>query len=353
LPAKRPTIDDVAALSGVGRSTVSRVLNGGHYASADVQARVRRAVEQLRYTVNPQARQLAGGTPRRIGLVIASDFDTEPNSYYYSAIELGALRTCSEASFDLTVHHFNQHDPSCPQRILDLARDGQLQGLIVLPPYVDDVALIAGLRDLGCPLVCISAGPEAQCFAATIGIDERESAKSLASLLIAQGHRRFGYIKGPQNHISAESRFDGFLDALRDAGLDQDSVLTARGNFTFRSGIEAVERVFTHREVPPTALVCANDDMAAGAMLALHRLGLAIPDDVSVAGFDDTPVSEIVWPPLTTIHQPLRAMAARAVALLGETISAGRSATPPGIELIPFRLIERDSTGPAGTRRTP
>jgi LacI family transcriptional regulator len=345
LQKKRPTIDDVAALSGVGRSTVSRVLNGGHYASAEVQARVRRAVEQLRYTVNPQARQLAGGTPSRIGLIIASDFDTEPNSYYYSAIELGALRTCSEAGFDLTVHHFNQHDQSVPQRILDLARDGQWQGTILLPPYADDIALITGLRDLGCPLACISAGPNAQRCAATIGIDERESAKALARLLITLGHRRFGYIKGPANHISAESRFDGFLDALCEAGIQPDSVITARGSFTFRSGIEAVDSVFGDRGAHPTALVCANDDMAAGAMLALHRLGLEIPGDVSIAGFDDTPVSEIIWPPLTTIHQPLRAMAARAVALLSDTIRAGNSATAPGFELVPFRLVERESTG--------
>lgn len=324
---------------------MSRVLNGGHYASAEVRARVRQAVEQLGYAVNPQARQLAGGTPSRIGLVIASDFDSEPNSYYFSAIELGALRACSEASFDLTVHHFNQNDRSSPKRILDLARGGEWQGVILLPPHADNIALITGLQGLACPLACISAGAEAQSHAATIGIDERESAKALTRVLIAHGHRCFGYIKGPVDHVAAESRFDGFLDALHEAGIEAANVVATRGNFTFRSGIDAVERVFGNRDTIPTALVCANDDMAAGAMLALHRRGLGIPGDVSIAGFDDTPVSEIIWPPLTTIHQPLRAMAARAVTLLSEAISAGMSATAPGLELVPFRLVERQSTG--------
>jgi len=155
---------------------------------------------------------------------------------------------------------------------------------------------------------------------------------------IALGHRRFGFLKGPPDHLAAVLRYDGFVDALRDAGLDS-APWTVEGDFTFKSGVEAAEKLLRESS-QITALACANDDMAAGAMLALHRAGLEIPSAISVTGFDDTPMSEIIWPPLTTVRQPIKDLAERAVHLLFETNGQVQR------EEVPHSLVVRESTAP-------
>ena len=343
LAEQKPTIDDVASLAGVGRTTVSRVLNNGPNVRPEVRDKVQRAVEMLDYKVNVQARNLAGGRSRQIALVHASDFDTEPNSYYHSGLELGALRACAARGFQLVSHTINQNAPMPERRILSLIEDGPWDGIILTPPFSDRLDLVEGIRKKSCPVVCISAGKEVQRVAASVGIDDMGAGFEMANHLIDLGHRKFGYIKGLSGHVSAEGRFDGFVRALEAAGIPLENAEVERGNFTFHSGIEGARRLLD-RPNRPTALVCANDDMAAGALLTIHKIGLEIPRDISVTGFDDTPVSEIVWPPLTTVHQPLKAMGQRAVDLIVDAIKAGDAA--PKHEMIAFRLVLRESSAP-------
>ena len=174
-----------------------------------------------------------------------------------------------------------------------------------------------------------------------VGIDERAGGYAIGRHLLSLAHRRMGFIKGPPEHRSAALRYDGFLDALREAGIDQ-APWTATGDFTFKSGVEAADRLLRTKS-GVTALACANDDMAAGAMLALHRAGLEIPRDISVTGFDDTPMSEIVWPPLTTIRQPIKEFTARAVSMLVE----GNPNGDARFEALPHELVVRESTAAA------
>lgn len=338
----RPTIDDVAGLAGVGRTTVSRVLNNQPNVREEVRDKVMQAVETLGYRVNLQARNLAGRRALRIGLVHASDFDSEPNSYFASALELGATRTATEQGVQLITHVINQNDPGAADDILARVRDDQFDGVILTPPFSDNVALLRRLRAQGVEVVCIAGGADAEAAALTVGIDERQAGFDIGQHLIGLGHRRFGYIKGLAGHISAEGRFDGFLAALTDAGIAADAVRWTRGNFTFRSGLDCAQGLLDGRGAV-TALVCANDDMAAGALLAAHKAGLQIPGDVAITGFDDTPVSEIVWPPLTTIHQPLRRMGGRAVELLVTRVT-NPDAPNSGREIIAHALVIRDSS---------
>jgi LacI family transcriptional regulator len=137
-------------------------------------------------------------------------------------------------------------------------------------------------------------------------------------------------------------RFDGFIDALRSGGLCERP-WTATGDFTFKSGVDAAEQMLRD-QVRVTALACANDDMAAGAMLALHRAGLEIPSAISVSGFDDTPMSEVVWPPLTTVRQPIKFIAERAVQMLFEAPAEGDEAIR--YEVVSHELVVRESTAP-------
>ena len=343
---KRPTIDDVAARSGVARTTVSRVLNNGPNVRPAVRERVMAAVRELGYQVNVQARFLAGGSSGLIAMIHASAFDVEPNSYYHSGLELGAMRACSALGLSLHTRAVDPHEPGYADIILQMVERLRCEGVILPPPFSDMHEVVEPLLAAKIPLVCIAAGEDIQQLTAVVGIDDAAAGKTMARHLIALGHRRFAYIDGPADHIAAGHRLVGFRAAMAEAGLDAEAMPVARGNFTFRSGSElAASLLRDHPEM--TALACANDDMAVGASLTAHRLGLNVPSQLAITGFDDTPVSEIIWPPLTTIHQPIRAIGQKAVERIHVALSAGQSATAAGLERIDFALIERESTAPA------
>ncbi len=342
LKSRKPTIDDVAALAGVGRTSVSRVLNDGPNISAHLREKVTAAVKALNFEVNQQARSLARGSSRTFAMINASDFDNEPNSYYTAAIELGALRVCADNGYQLQTHNINQNSGDFVGKIRAILERNNYDGLILTPPFADNVEIVELIHDRECPLVCISAGPVTSKIAQSIGIDDDAAGYQITKTLLEKGHKAFGFIQGLEMHISAERRFEGFLRAAKEAGIEDSAIIAKRGNFTFKSGIENAQAIF---DAPnrPTALICANDDMAAGALLTAHKCGLKIPTDISIVGFDDTPVSQIVWPPLTTIHQPLKLFGSSAVSMLINQI--GKS---PNIGLKPyfanFAIIEREST---------
>lgn len=345
--SKRPTIDDVAREAGVARATVSRVLNASPQASERVREQVMGAVRKLDYQVNHQARQLASGASRQLGLVFAANAEAEPNSYYHSAIELGAMRVCTERGYGLVTHVFDPASADVRGRIGQLLESQRCDGLMLTPPFSDDVELIGSLNDSGNPFVLISAGPVGRGLAISVGIDDWQAGYELGKFATDNGHRRFAFITGPREHQSAALRLEGFEAALAEKGHGRESLAVAEGNFTFKSGVEVAEELLTAQPAP-TVLVCANDDMAAGALFTAHRLDLSVPGDLSLTGFDDTPVSQIVWPPLTTIHQPLRQMGSKATELLIAKITPDVEPAKGAAQgyLAPFHLIERASTQP-------
>lgn len=340
----KPTIDDVAALSGVGRTTVSRVLNSGPNVRPEVRARVLEAVEKLQYKVNAQARFLAGGRSRLLALIHSSDLDTEPNSYYYSGLELGALRACAPAGFQLLMHGVNQHSLDRTHKIVAFVTSRRCDGIILTPPFSDDAELYEELRRKAIPHVVISPGDALRGKVAGVGMDDEVAGYEMTRYLLGLGHRRFAFLRGLESHASAENRYAGYCRALNEARLPAADMPATRGNFTFRSGAEQTAALLK-APARPTALLCANDDMATGALYTAHRLGLSLPGDLSVTGFDDTPVSEVVWPPLTTIHQPIRQIGSRAVERLIGLLN-GREVASGGFEVVPHRLIVRESAAP-------
>ncbi|MBV9528978.1 LacI family DNA-binding transcriptional regulator [Sphingomonas sp.] len=332
------TIDDVAKAAGVARVTVSRVLNNGANVRPETRERVRKAVEALGYSVNQQARALASGAARQIMLIHAHSPDLEPNSYYNSGLELGALRGCSSLGFDLVARAVDPDDDDRFRLLASIIERERPAGLILSPPLSDDIDFIAIAQDAGVGVVAVSAGERARGRVLAVGIDERAAGHAVGRHLTLLGHRSVGYVKGPHEHRSAALRYTGFLEALREANIAVEP-WTATGDFTFRSGVEAAEQLL-RGDTGVTAIACANDDMAAGVMLALHRAGRDIPGAISVTGFDDTPMSEVVWPPLTTIRQPIKDLTERAVHLLGEN----RPNDDVQHELLPFELVIREST---------
>lgn len=343
LTTKRPTIDDVARLSGVARVTVSRVLNGGPNVRDEVRARVMRAVEQLDYKVNPQARSLAGGASRLLAFVFASDPENDPNSYYESALELGALRACLALGYQVLVQNVPDQTPDSHKRVLDLIITQRCQGLILSPPYSDDVALIEAVLAQGCKVVAVSPGGPGRGKTDGVGVDDEAGGYDVTCELLRLGHRRFGFIAGLEGHLSADRRLRGFQRALAEQGLGESDCVILRGDFTFRSGTHLAPQLMDH-PLKPTALVCANDDMAAGVLSAAHARGLNIPADLSITGFDDAPVAAIVWPPLTTVHQPVKVLGQRAVELLVARLTGANLAPEPVFEQLEHAVVSRATT---------
>lgn len=347
MTARRPTIDDVARLSGVGRATVSRVLNDGPNVSAKMRARVTEAVGALGYQVNLQARFLAGGANRTVLLICASDTHSEPNSYYQAALEIGALRVSAQLGFELVTHTLALDGEDVARRILQLVDDSRCCGAILTPPLSDWPDLVAALIARDVVAVRISPGVPAAARTPSVGMDDEAAGHAIARHLLDRGHRRFGFIQGLAEHLSAEQRFRGARRALEEAGLDEAALTALRGNFTFRSGVELLPRLIAG-DARPTAVICANDDTAVGALFAAHHAELRVPDDLSIASFDDTPVSALVWPPLTTVHQPIQEMAARALGVIAAARGGGGGDAANGHEYLPFHIVERASVGTIG-----
>jgi len=342
---KKPTIDDVAALSGVARVTVSRVLNGGANVRDEVKERVRRAVDMLDYRVNVQARSLAGGSSRLFTLVHPSADESEPNSYWEAGLELGALRSCTEKGCQLLTRRIAKKNWGRKDWALDLIENHRCEGIILTPPFSDDLDLCAYIQSRGCALVCIAPGRDARDACLSVGIDDELAGFEIAKHLVDLGHRKFAFIGGLEGHFAAEQRWEGVTRALEECGLGRKAVTFFRGDFSFKSGIDLTPGLLGGRSAP-TALICSNDDMAVGALFAAHKMGVPVPDDLSITGFDDTPVSALIWPPLTTVHQPIKEMASRAIELATEQLSSTGRNADRGFSQLSHEIVIRQSTAP-------
>ena len=226
----------------------------------------------------------------------------------------------------------------------ELVEDG-IQGAILAPPLGDDEALIASLRASRIAIVATGSIRHGTAIP-SVGIDDRAAARAMAEHLLARGHRRIGMITGRENHASSLLRYQGYRDALDAAGQGRDDGLVAKGLFTYQSGLIAAERLLSLAE-PPSAIFASNDDMAAATVATAHRRGIDVPRDLSVCGFDDTPLATTVWPALTTIRQPTLDLTRIAFEMILREIAAP---SPPGDTqrvTLDYALVERQSDGPA------
>lgn len=330
----RVTIADVARHAGVSVMTVSRVVNQDAKVRASTRATVEQAIAALNYTPNVAARALAGGTVRRIGLLYGN-----PSSAYLGDLLIGALEAASEAGVHLVVE---RTDTAVDIQTIaeQLGRD--FDALIVPPPMSDREELRALLRERAFPAVFLASAMETDGLT-DIRIDDWQSAFDMTRRLIDLGHTRIGFVKGHPDQTVSDMRFKGYRDALTSAGLTPDDALVAEGRFTYRSGEEAASQLLsnTHR---PSAIFASNDDMAAGCLAAAARTGLRVPEDLSIAGFDDSSIASVVWPPLTTLRQPVSDMGAMAVRAL---VNARGAAVEAGVNIVAHAIVERGSTGPS------
>lgn len=301
IPASRVTINDVARLAGVSTKTISRVINQSPLVGEDTRARVEAVIAETGFTPNAQARALA----LRRNFLVALVHDGSDRGIL-EAVETGMLRGLEGSELSLVLRPL-ETDPAARLRaFLDQNRPA---GVVLLPPLSEQegLARLCDETDTRCIRLGTVRG------GGGLASDDRMAMASVVAWLVRLGHRRIGLVSGPETSLSAQQRELGYLDAMADHGLDRGPSLIVSGDNSFESGIEA-GRLLLEVSPRPTAIAAGNDEMAAGVMHAAGQIGLVVPQDLSIVGFDDTPLASRTWPPLTSMHVPWREMAREAVA---------------------------------------
>lgn len=335
---KPVSIKDVAARAGVSPKTVSRVINGEQHVRPEVRDAVLRVVASLDYRPNPFARSLSSSRSYLLGL-----FLDDPASGYAADVQLGALMRCRAKSYHLVVEPVDLNSPNWIDEIAKNIRALRLDGAILTPPICDNAALLDTLEAAGLPYVRISPRGEAD-RSGVVEMDDFAAASDMTRHLIALGHRCIAFIEGDPNHSASRKRLDGFRATMAAAGLSIDEHHILRGDFSFRSVLAPAAELFAAKD-RPTAIFASNDDMALGVLVTAMKHGIAVPDMLSIAGFDDAPTARAGWPPLTTIRQPKAEMAAAAVDILVDPRYRLHACDPDFRRLLRYELIDRESTG--------
>lgn len=340
----KATIDDVAALAGVSIKTVSRVVNNEPNVRPATREKVEAAIAALDYRPNLSARSLAGNRSYLLGLIYG-----QPGAHYVLDIQEGILEVCRPQGYELIVHPANHRDPNLLKEVSELILEKRVDGVMLTPPLSDNMQVIADLKAMNIPFVRV-APTEDKNASPYVETNDEEASYDMTCQLIAMGHERIGFICGHPDHRAVALRFEGYKAALVENKIALDKSLVETGDNNFDSG-EACGRRLLQAKSRPTAIFAANDEMAAGVMIAAHQLGLEIPRQLSVVGFDDTPVAHQIWPSLTTIRQPIRQMARKATDLLLKQLR-GKDVQLP-TSLLSSSIILRDSTGPVIKAKKP
>lgn len=331
----KPTINDVARIAGVSKKTVSRVINRSTLLNDATREKVQAVIAELGYVPNPQARALALRRNFLIGLI-----HDNPNAQTVLSVQEGMLEAMRGTEFALVVRPVERKSPQLLADIRHFIEQQRLWGVYVLPPVSEREDFAELCRELGCHYVRMGSG-RLDDAAHMVESNDREAVRGAVEHLIALGHRHIGHVAGPQGFLSAIEREAGLREALAAHGLAP--VAMEHGNYTFESGYEAARKVL--RASPrPTAIFAANDEMAAAVLHAAREAGLDVPGQLSILGFDDTPIAAHIWPPLTTVRWPIRAMARAAALKLVNPEEAGEQTS-----FFRSELVVRASTARAAS----
>lgn len=328
-----PTIEDVAAVAGVSRGTVSRALNGGKNVSSAALAAVQRAVLETGYVVNQSARSLVTRKSGCVAFVLSAPREKLTEDPNFGVL----IRTCTRALAVHGMHLIPVVSGSWAEReqTLSFLRGGHADGALLISTHRGD-PILAELKDRALPIVACGKPLGHEATIPYVGADDRGGARQMVRYLVDQGRERIATITGPLDTSGGLERLEGYCDVL---GRSADKRLIAHGDYTRRGGEEAMAGLL--EDVPNLdAVFVASDLMAAGALAQLRRAGLRVPEDVAVAGFDDSPVAASTDPPLTTIRQPLEQVAAEMVRYLVGAIDGSDRTEAVAL---PTELIRRES----------
>jgi LacI family transcriptional regulator len=338
------TIDDVAELAGVSIKTVSRVVNREPNVREATRAKVDAAIARLNYQPNKAARNLASHHSHIIGLIYDDPSYYEiPSAGYVIRMQQGTLSACHTSNYELLIHPCQYRKKDIGNEIKILIEQVRPDGIVLAAPLSNMPKIVRAIEATGTPLVRLSPGT-ANGKQLSVVTNDREISAEMTRYLASLGHTRIAFITGHPSHKAVGNRYLGYRDGLEQSGLRFSEQLVAAGDSSIGSGEEcAMQLLKTGNR--PTAIFAANDDMAAGVIRVADRLGIKVPDELSVAGFDDIALARQIYPALTTINQPLSAMAEHAAVALIASVQGKR--TLLGTEIVPAALQVRESTGPA------
>lgn len=322
--------------------TVSRVLNNEPNVTEDIRRRVRESAEALNYHPNVLAQALVRRRSHLIGLVYEN-----PSPSYVVELQMGVLDRLRNERYRLVVIPVSSVSKRAGE-VVGLLRSAALDGVVLAPPASDNPRILKDLAAAGirfariAPTRDIDAGPSNL-------LDDVAAAHEAADHLLGLGHRDIAVIKGDPTHASSAMRMEGYERAFAEAGARIRPDLIEQGLFTRDSGHAAALRLLRLPD-PPTAILAQNDDMALGALMAARETGVRVPEDLSIVGFDDSEVSRIAWPSITTVRQPVFEMAVAAADMVLAQLEHGEVRPR---RLHPHRLILRESSGPPADRSRP
>jgi len=330
---RKPTIRDVAVVAGVSYGTVSRVLNGGRWVSDDAREAVESAIRETGYTANHHARSLATGRSNSVAFLLTEPHHLLFEDPTYSLLLRYSAQALTKRGQTLVLLAAGTDDEK--QGILRYVEGGHVDGVMLVSSHESD-PFVSSLLGAGVATVCVGLPLGSNLDIPSVSVDEYTSAREMTRYLRTSGHTRIAHIAGPQDTPGGRFRLDGFRDEM---GSLFDDSLVVMGDFGRVSGAEAVARL---EPGSFDAVFAASDSMAVGAIQQLARAGLRVPDDVAVAGFDDSGLAADFEPALTTMRQPWQRISEEMVAMLLDVIAGGEGRTLT----LPTELVIRDSTSP-------
>ena len=328
------TLEDIAQMSGVSRSTVSRVINGDPNVNDQTRSKVQEIIQRINFQPNLAARGLAVGHTQVLGLGIPTGVGNLFTDPYFPLLIQGVSLACN--AFGYSVMLWLAEPEYERTTIGQILYSGLVDGVIISSMLTDD-PLIERLAESKRPFVTVGRHPTND-KVNYIDVDNRAGANQAVSYLLRIGRKRIATITGPQNMIAGQDRYQGYLDALRERGISTSLDLVAEGDFTDAGGAVAMRRILSHR---PDAVFVASDAMAFAAMRIVKEAGLRIPEDIAIVGFDDIPAAALSNPPLTTVRQPIQ----RTGSVAAETLIDLIEHPDPQIRrvLLPTELVIRSS----------
>ncbi len=329
------SIKDIARAAGVSHSTVSRALADSPLVKEQTRERIKQLAQEMGYTPHALARSLVTRRTQTVGVVVTTIADP-----FVSEIVRGLEETGQNHGYTIILCNSNA-EPRRELAAVKALREKRVDGIIVTASRIGDLYLPL-LEDFGVPIVLINNQQTGQ-YVYSIGTDDVRGGQIATEYLLSLGHTRIAYIASPNNVNSSQARMNGYRAALESRGIAFDPALVAEGDGRPAAAMHAVEHLFA-RGVRPTAIFCYNDMTAIGAMRALKQMGLRVPEDISIVGYDDIPIVEYLNPPLTTIRQRKYDMGCMAMDMLLRLLNGATDVQDITIE--PTLVIRESASEP-------